>query len=161
MRSPFKSAVIAFALAAATSATAAAHEYKFGALVIDHPWSRATPQGAKVAAGYVAIRNTGATPDRLVRATAEVAGRVELHTMSVTNGVMQMRELESGVDLRPGATTTLEPGGSHMMMIDLKRPLKQGETIAGTLVFEKAGEVPIEFKVEGIGSRGPDHGDHP
>ena len=133
-----------------TTAPAQAHEYKAGDLIIDHPWTRATPAGAEVAAGYAKFTNHGAKPDRLIEVTAEGAKKVELHQMTMVNNVMTMREVTGGLEIKPGETVELEPGGYHMMMMGLKAPFKQGETIKGTLKFENAGTVPIEFKVEAI-----------
>ena len=130
---------------------ALAADYKAGAIEIDHPWARATPSGAKVGAGYLKLTNTGATADRLVGATAAAAGRVEIHEMSMDNGVMKMRPLKDGVELQPGATVELKSGSYHLMMFDLKQPLKQGDHVKGTLTFEKAGPVDVEFAVEGVG----------
>lgn len=153
-RIPAKELALALAFTALAGA-ASAYDVKMGPLVIENPWSRATPAGAKVAVGYVAIKNTGSEPDRLVGGSSELAGRVEVHQMSVTNGVMQMRPVPDGLELKPGATTDLKPGGYHLMMMDLKRPLKEGETVKGTLTFERAGTVPVEFQVESIGARAP------
>jgi periplasmic copper chaperone A len=144
------------AAALAASAPAFAHEFKAGSLEIEHPWSRATPAGAKVAAGYVTIENDGAAPDRLVSATAEIAGRAEIHEMAVSDGVMKMRPVPQGVEIPAKAEAKLAPGGHHLMFFDLKRPLKQGEKFAGTLTFEKAGEVKVEFAVESIGATAPE-----
>jgi periplasmic copper chaperone A len=148
-----KSRLIAAALALATAlATGAlAHDYKAGAIEIDHPWSRATPRGASVAAGYLKLTNTGATPDRLVAATSTAAGRVEIHEMAMDNGVMKMRPLKDGVELKPGETVEFKSGSYHLMMFDLKQQLQQGQRIKGTLTFEKAGPVDVEYVVEGIG----------
>lgn len=137
-----------------------AHDYKAGPLAIAHPWSRATPPGAKVGGGYLAIENTGREADRLVSISAPFAGRTEIHEMAVTNGVMTMRPLEQGVVLPPGGKVEFKPGGYHIMFMELKQPLKQGEMVKGTLAFEKAGSVEIEFKVEAVGARGADHGGH-
>lgn len=134
-------------------AAAPAHDYKAGALRIGHPWSRATPAGAKVGGGYLSIENTGATPDRLIAISAPVAGRAEMHEMSVSDGVMSMRPLERGVTIEPGAKLELKPGGFHIMFMDLARPLRPEERIKAVLTFEKAGPVEVEFKVEGIGAR--------
>lgn len=140
---------------AAISTIAAAHDYTKGSLKIDHPWSRATPHGAQVAGGYLVIENKGADADRLVSATSEIAGRVEIHEMAVQDGIMKMRPLARGLEIKPGATAKLEPGGFHVMFMNLKRPLKQGEKFKGTLVFEKAGPLEVEFDVEAMGaSRG-------
>jgi len=145
-----KSLDLAAALALAVSA-AVAHGYKAGAITIDHPWARATPHGASVGAGYFALTNTGATPDRLVGATAAAADHVELHEMSMVDGVMRMRPVKLGIELRPGQTVEFKSGAFHLMMIDLRQPLQQGQRVKGTLTFEKAGTVDIEFAVEGIG----------
>ncbi|MGO4674345.1 copper chaperone PCu(A)C [Bosea sp. 2YAB26] len=144
-------AAIALTLA---SAAAFAHDYKAGPLKIGHPWSRATPAGAKVGGGYLSIENTGSTPDRLIAVSAPFAGRGEIHEMAVTNGVMTMRELEKGIEIPAGAKVELKPGGFHIMFQELKQPLKQDERVKGTLTFEKAGVVEVEFKVEGIGAKG-------
>jgi hypothetical protein len=148
---------IAAWIALALAAPAYAHDYTKGPLKIDHPWSRATPHGAQVAGGYLMIENRGAEADRLVRITSEISGRVEIHEMSVQGGIMKMRPLALGLEIKPGATAKLEPGGFHVMFMNLKRPLKQGEKFKSTLVFEKAGTVEIEFNVEAMGTR-PSHG---
>jgi uncharacterized protein YcnI/copper(I)-binding protein len=124
------------------------------------PWARATPPGAKVAGGYLKIENRGATTDRLVSASSDIAGVVEIHEMAMDGGVMKMRALEKGLDLKAASTTELKPGGYHIMFIDLKRPLKEGDTVRGELVFEKAGRVPIEYKVMAIGARDAGHAGH-
>ena len=110
--------VVAVALLAAASA-ADAYDYKVGNLEIDRPWSRATPKGAKIAGGYVKITNTGSAPDRLVGGTFGPSRAVEIHEMSVDRGVMKMRELKGGLDIAPGATVELKPGGLHLMFTDL------------------------------------------
>ncbi len=144
------------ALALTLAGTASSHEYKAGPLTIGHPWSRATPAGAKVGGGYLSIKNTGSTPDRLLGVSAPFAGRGEIHEMAVTDGVMTMRPLEQGVEIAPGATVEFKPGGYHIMFMELKQPLTQGERPKGTLTFEKAGTVEVEFAVEAIGARGGD-----
>lgn len=134
-------------------AHAAAHTYKAGALVIEAPWSRATPGGAKTAGGYMKVMNTGSEPDRLLRGTFAVAGSGQVHEMSMQGTVMKMRELDSGLEIKPGQSVELKPGGYHMMFMDLKTPLKAGQTIKGTLVFEKAGSVDVEYTVSPMGAQ--------
>lgn len=147
--------IIAAAIATAALAGAAvAHDFKAGTLQIDHPWSRATPGGATVAGGYLVVKNTGTAPDRLVAATAPFAGRVEIHEMSMKDGVMVMRPLPDGLAIPAGGSLELKPGGYHIMFLDLKSPLKEGTLVDGTLTFEKAGTVPVQFKVEGMGAQG-------
>lgn len=155
-------AMIAAAVAtvALAGGAAMAHDYKAGSLQIDHPWSRATPGGASVAAGYMVVKNTGSAPDRLVSATAPFAGRVEIHEMAMKDGVMIMRPLADGLAIPAGGSIELKPGGYHIMFLDLKSPLKEGTSVDGTLTFEKAGTVPVQFKVEGLGASGSGHSGH-
>lgn len=140
--------------------SASAHDFRIGDIKIGHPWTRATPGGAKVAGGYITIENSGAKPDRLIGGTMEASGRVELHEMSLTDGIMRMRELPAGVIVPGGGRVEMKPGGYHIMFFDLQRPLKQGEKVAGTLVFEGAGTVKVEFQVDAMGSPGAPDG-HP
>lgn len=138
-----------------------AHGYKAGDLEIGHPWSRATPAGAKVAAGYLVIRNHGASPDRLLSVTGEIAGRAEIHEMSVdAAGVMTMRPIDGGLEIPAGGDVALKPGSFHIMFMDLKRGATEGERFKGTLTFEKAGSVEIEFAVDAMGGGEPAHGSH-
>lgn len=138
-------------LLALVPAVALGHDYKAGDLAIDHPWSRATPQGAQVAGGYLKITNGGQATDRLVGGSADVATRIEVHEMSMDQGVMKMRELKTGLEVKPGASVELKPGGLHLMFMGLKRPFAKGERVKATLQFEKAGKVDVEFTVEAIG----------
>jgi copper(I)-binding protein len=145
-------------LSAFLAASAQAQEVKAGDLVITQPWSRATPGGAKIAGGFVTIENKGAAPDRLVGGAGNVAGRVEIHEMAMNNGVMTMRPLDKGLVIEPGKTVKLAPGGYHLMLMDLKTPLKQGDKVPLTLQFEKAGKVELSLDVEGVGAQAPhDH----
>jgi copper(I)-binding protein len=145
-------------LTAAVPSFVAAHDFTKGSLHVEHPWSRATPKGASVGAGYLVIENRGSTVDRLISASAEVAGRTEIHEMAVVDGVMRMRPLAKGIELAPGMTAKLEPGGLHIMFLDLKRPLEKGERFKARLVFEKAGEIDVEFSVEAMGGAPAHHG---
>lgn len=126
-----------------------------GSLVITSPWARATPRGAQVGGGYLKITNNGTTPDRLVGGSLAAAGMVQVHEMSMSGGVMQMRHLEQGLEIKPGETVELKPGGFHLMFMTLHEPLREGQTIKGTLVFEKAGTVEVTFSVLGMGAQGP------
>jgi copper(I)-binding protein len=136
-------------------APARAQEVKAGDLVITQAWSRATPGGARVAGGYLTIENKGSAPDRLIGGSVDVAAKVEVHEMAVKDGVMTMRPLERGLTIEPGKTVKLAPGGYHLMMFDLKSPLKRGDTLPVTLEFEKAGKVTVSFDIQGIGAPGP------
>ncbi len=148
------------AVALALSATVAfAHGYQAGPLKIGHPWSRATPAGAKVGGGYLTIENTGSAPDRLVSISVPFAGRAEIHEMAMKEGVMTMRPLENGVEVPAGAKVEFKPGGYHIMFMELKQQLNQGDSMKGTLTFEKAGSVDVEFKVDAIAAKGAE-GEH-
>src|SRR5215203_3895227 len=141
-------------LKVAGPAAAAGPAYRVGALVVEAPWSRATPGGAKVAGGYMRITNAGTEPDRLVGGSLPAAARFAVHEMSMQGEVMRMRPLETGLEIKPGATVELKPGGYHIMFMDLTEPLKEGQTLKGTLLFEKAGAVTVEYAVRGIAARG-------
>lgn len=152
-----KSLAAAAALTVLVSASAFAHQYKLGDLVIHHPWTRATPPKAMAAGGFAAIENTGSDDDRLISVSTPVAGRAEIHEMAVNNGVMTMRQSENGFAVPAGATSEMKPGGFHMMLMDLKQPLVEGEKVPVTLTFEKAGEVTVELAVEKLGAKGMDN----
>jgi len=138
------------------SSAAAEHGYRKGDLDVRHPWTRATPPGAKNAAGYLEIRNSGKEPDRLVGASTPNAERVELH-MTVREGdVMKMREVQS-FEVPAGQRLTLRPGGRHLMIVGLKRPLAKDERLPLTLRFERAGEIQVELGVQSADSRKPHH----
>ena len=139
-------------LALQFAAPAVAHDYKLGALEIGDPWARATPPTAPTGGGYLSIKNTGTTPDRLLSISSPAAETVQVHEMKMEGNVMRMREAEHGVEIAPGATVTLAPGGYHIMMMGLKEPLKQGTKVPLTLVFEKAGKIDIELVVVPIGA---------
>lgn len=154
---------IAFALALLIGSTlmTEGHEFKAGDLLIGHPWSRATPGGAKIGGGYMTITNNGSAPDKLLSATTSVADHVEIHEMSMANNVMTMRKLDGGVAVLPGKTVAFAPGSYHLMLVGLKNPLKEGDRVKATLIFEKAGAIEVTINVEGIGAQHPAPGNMP
>ena len=151
-------AVVAMSVIAAT---ASAHEITVGSLTISDPFSRATPPSAPVAGGYMTITNNGSEPDRLIGGSALFAGPVEVHTMKMDGGVMKMRRLEDGLEIPAGGEVVLKPGSFHVMFRQLAEQLTEGELRTVTLVFEKAGEVSIEFIVEGLGATAIGEHSHP
>jgi periplasmic copper chaperone A len=155
MKSTLSNFAFAAVFATLIAAPARADEVKAGDLVITQAWSRATPNGAKIGSGYFTVENKGSAPDRLVGVSADVAGKVEVHEMATNNGVMTMRPVEKGLTIDPGKTIKLAPGGYHLMMFDLKSPLKQGDALPVTLEFEKAGKVKISLDVQALGAPGP------
>ena len=146
-------AAVSALLLAAPSARA--DDVKAGDLVITQAWTRATPGGAKTGGGFLTIENKGNSPDKLVGVSADAAGKVEVHAMAMDGGVMKMRPVDGGLTIDPGKTVKLAPGGLHLMMMDLKSPLKQGDKLPVTLQFEKAGKVQVTLDVQGVGAPAP------
>lgn len=135
---------------------ALAHNHEKGEIQVRHPWSRATPPGAKVGVAYMEIRNSGSQPDRLLAISTKVAQRVEMHVSERAGEVMKMRQVKA-FEIAARESYALRPGGSHLMLVDLAQPLKKGERFAMKLRFERAGEVEIELEVQELGSRHPRH----
>lgn len=135
---------------------AVAHGYKAGELAVRHPWTRATPPGAKVGAVYFEIRNSGKTPDRVSGASTPAAQRVELHIQVREGDVLKMREV-SGFEVPARQRLTLSLGGSHLMLVGLAKPLAAGERFPLILRLEKAGELKVEVEVQPADNRKPHH----
>lgn len=119
-------------------------------ITISHAWARATVPGMQSGGGYLVISNAGAN-DRLIAAQASVSEVVELHTMKMEGDMMKMQKVEA-IEVPAGKTTELKPGGFHVMFINLKAPLKEGDTIPLRLKFEKAGDVALTMRVEALAS---------
>lgn len=148
-------------LAASPAIPAAAHDYAVGPLKIGHPWARATPPAAKIGGGYLSVENTGSEPDRLIGGSTQAAARLEIHETSLADGIMRMREKTDGVAIPPGAKVELKPSSLHLMLVDLKAPLKQGDKVKATLVFERAGSVTVDLQVQSVGAPQPAASEHP
>jgi copper(I)-binding protein len=149
-------AFLGAALMISAPAVALAHTYEAGGVTVAHPWARATPGGASVGAAYAEIKAKDGAADTLLSASSPAAGRVEIHTHTMDGGVMKMRKIEK-LAIPAGGSAVMRPSGDHIMLFDLKAPLKEGDLVPMTLVFEKAGEVTIEATVEPVGAKGP-HG---
>src|SRR5690242_3068778 len=134
--------------------SASAQEVKAGDLVLGRAWARATPGGAQVGGGYLTIENKGKTPDKLLGGSSAVAAGIEVHAMAMKDNVMVMRSLSGGLPIPPGQSVTLAPGGYHLMLMNLKAPLKEGDRVPITLQFEKAGKVDVILDVRGVGASG-------
>ena len=145
--------VIALLFATCVGGPARADDVVVGNLKLTAAWARATPKGAMVGGGYFTVTNMGNAADRLVGGTSDVSNRFEIHQMSMDKGVMTMREVTSGIEIKPGQTIRFEPSGYHVMFVGLKQPLKQGDHVKATLQFEKAGNASLDFVVESIGAR--------
>lgn len=152
--------VIALTILACSGTRSHAEDISAGGLKISAAWARATPKGAPVGGGYLTITNTGTAADRLIGGTSDAATRFEIHDMSMDNGVMKMRPVDAGIEIKPGQTVELKPGGYHVMFVGLKKTFVQGDHVKAILKFEKAGDVPVDFSVEGIGAQtgGMQHG---
>ena len=140
------------------ASVASAREFKAGDIVISQPWSRATPKGATVGAGYLVVENRGTMPDRLLGGSVDVAAGFEIHDMVVNDGVMRMRELNA-IEIPPSGSVEVKPGGRHIMFVGLLHPLAAGEKARGALQFEHAGKIEVEFDVIGMGAPPPGHSD--
>jgi copper(I)-binding protein len=145
------------ALVAILALPAFALDYKLGAIEIGHPWSRATPPTAESGGGYLVLKNTGTTPDRLIAVKSPAADRVEIHEMKMDGNIMRMREVEKGIEIPPGATVELKPGGFHVMFMGLKAPFAKEAKVPLTLVFEKAGSIDVDLMVQAMGAQAPMH----
>ena len=139
---------------------ALAADYSVGSIAVGNPWTRATPRGATVAGGYMTISNKGSAPDRLLGGSVAVAGRFEVHSMVMEQDVAKMRPVQGGLEIKPGETVELKPGSLHVMLMGLKQQLQKGQKVKGTLEFEKAGKVEIEYAVEAVGATTPAAGGH-
>jgi len=141
-------------LSLAINSSSFAHKYKFENLEIIKPHLRETPPGATVAAGYLIINNLGVTDDVLMSAHSSISEKTEIHEMKIENDIMKMRKVKDGLGIKSGATLQLRSGGHHLMFIELKKPIIEGETHEITLYFRKSGVLNIPFKVwEPIGSK--------
>jgi copper(I)-binding protein len=145
----------ALALAQLAATAAQATDYNVGPIQISAPWARATPKGATAGAAYMTITNTGKTPDKVSCVASDASAECQIHTMTMDNGVMQMRPVEGGLEIKPGETVTLKPGSFHMMLVNLKHPLEQGNTIKATLKFDAAGSIDVDYPIAAIGAAAP------
>lgn len=138
---------------------AEAHEASNKGVTVAHPWVRASPGGTTLTAGFMEIKTASDVSDALITAVSPAAGRVEVHTHIMEGDVMKMRRVER-LELKPGQSHVLKPSGDHLMLMDLKSPLKEGDMVKLTLTFEKAGAIDVEATVEPPGAMGPHGMDH-
>lgn len=140
-------------------AFASAHDYSAGALEIIHPMAFETAPAARAGGGYLTIVNTGEDGDALIEVRAGFP-RVMLHRSEEENGIARMKHVDR-IAIPAGETVALEPGGYHIMFMGLDgSPFESGNTFPATLVFESAGEVEVEFKIEARGGEAPDQSGH-
>ncbi len=134
---------------------AQSQEVKAGDLVISQPWSRAAPRGAETASSYLTVENKGATADRLVGASSDVAEKIEIEQISKVGGATQVKPVDGGLAIAPGEKMVLAPGGNRLGLQKLKSQLKKGAKVSMTLTFEKAGQVAVSFDVLSPAAKGP------
>ncbi|MEX0307923.1 MAG: copper chaperone PCu(A)C [Ruegeria sp.] len=148
-------------LATLTTLSLASGVLAADAIVVDDAYARSSGKSAKAGAAFMMIENHSDTDDRLIGATSDVAGRVELHTHKIDeNGVAKMMQVEEGFSIPAGETHMLKRGGDHVMFMGLKAPFEQGATVPVTLIFEQAGEVVIEIPVDLERKDDGGHGSH-
>jgi len=141
-------AALAVATAIALSSAAMAHEYKAGSLMIDHPWARPTIGSSKNSAAYMTLSNSGDTTDKLLSVKSNAAEHVALHESRMDGEIMRMVPVKDGIEVPPHGAVELKPLGLHVMLVGLRKSLKEGEKFPMTLVFAKQGGVNVEVKVE-------------
>jgi copper(I)-binding protein len=146
---------VIFVLARLAVAPTLAADYDVGSMHIAQPWSRATPKGATTGAAYMTITNKGTTPDRVSCVSSDASAQCQIHSMTMEGGVMKMRPVEGGLEIKPGETVTLAPSGFHVMLVTLKHPLEAGQMVKATLKFDKAGTADVEYPVMAIGASAP------
>jgi copper(I)-binding protein len=142
---------------AAPEAPVAAAAVAHVGLMAHEPWTRPLAPGATVAAGYLQLMNHTAQADTLVSASAEGVGRVEIHDMEEVDGLMQMRPIDGGLALDANAMVALQPGGKHLMFIDVTRSWAAGERVPVTLAFASGQTVAVDFDVR---DGSPESGEH-
>jgi periplasmic copper chaperone A len=131
----------------------------FGQVEVSDAWIRATPPGAKVAAGYMVVRNKSAQPERLVGGSSPAAAKVQTHVQVKDGDILRMREV-NGFEIPANGSFELKPGGAHLMLVDPKRPLKEGDKVPVVLKFEKSGEVKVDFEVRPLAAPASGHHQH-
>ena len=146
-----------FFLVAVLSAPASAQHYTQGDVSVHRPWSRELPPVAPNGAAYFQVENGGSESVRIVGASSPVADRAELHTHEMDGGVMKMRHVRA-VEVPAKGTASFAPGGLHVMLIGLKKPLVAGESFPLILEFDMAGTIDLTVEVTRDGPT--DHGGH-
>jgi periplasmic copper chaperone A len=142
-------------LAQLAAPPALAADYDVGSMHISQPWARATPKGAAAGAGYMTIANKGTASDRVSCVSDDASAQCQIHSMTMDGGIMKMRPVEGGLEIKPGETVTLMPGGYHVMFVNLTHPLEQGQTVKVKLKFDHAGTLDVDCPIAAIGAPAP------
>lgn len=137
----------------------AGQTFTAGDVTVTGAWLRATPKGAKSAAAYLVVSNTGAAPDTLIGATSEAASDISLHSMTMDGNMMKMAPVEGGLEVPAGGSVALSPMGFHVMMTGMEQPFVEGQCVEMTLHFATAGDIKIELNIGSLTQDGPPTGD--
>ncbi|MBI3505441.1 MAG: copper chaperone PCu(A)C [Proteobacteria bacterium] len=121
---------------------------------VETAWARASAGEARTGSAYLTLHNMGNEPDRLLSVSTPVAGKAELHNHIMVGNVAQMRPVDA-IEVSPGSPTVLQPGGLHVMLLDLKAPLKAGQSFPVTLTFARAGKIEATVAVQGLRAPAP------
>ncbi len=140
-------AILAFS-AGSLAAVSDAHDYTLGSISVAHPWAMPTVPGARTAAAYLKITNRGKTAIRLIGGSSLVAGGVEIHSMTIDNGIMRMRHLSDGLVIPAGGQAEFRPGGLHLMLTGLQRPLVVKDRVPLTLHFQGGAKISVVLFIE-------------
>jgi copper(I)-binding protein len=142
----------AFILLMCLAATAVSAGEKTPTIVVSDAWVRASIGQSSTSAAYLIIENRGTTDDKLISIATPVAAMAHLHESLDANGVMQMRAVPA-LSIKAGETVVLKPGALHVMMMNLKSPLKAGDTATLMLTFANAGKFSVDAKVKGLNEK--------
>lgn len=113
-------------------------------------WVRAVPAGREVTGMFLILKNAGTAERSIVRGKAEVGDTLELHEMKRENGMMRMSPVQA-ISIPAGGQTALRPGGYHLMLFGLKKPLVVGDTVRATLTLDNGSTVPVQAVVRAMG----------
>jgi copper(I)-binding protein len=152
-RNTLLNALLATVVGLGLAATAQAQNAKVGNVQIENAYTRATVPGQQVAGGFMKIENKGAA-DQLISASSPIADEVQLHTMTMEDNVMKMRQVKA-IDIPANGSVELKPGGLHIMFMGIKEPLAAGGSIPVKLKFAKAGEVEVKLPVNAMSGQAP------
>jgi copper(I)-binding protein len=153
-KAAFRQTLAILLLVAPTAAAHAGEVARLGPLEIDTPWARATIGTARPGAAYVTFRNTGDQLEKLVDISTPAAAHSEVHEMTHEGGVMKMRPV-GPLEIPPGEEVRLEPGGMHIMLMQLRQPLREGESIPITFIFRQAGEITVSAPIASLAAPTP------
>jgi periplasmic copper chaperone A len=137
---------------------ATGQSFTSGPVTVEGAYVRATPPNARAAGAYLMLTNTGSEPATLTGATSEAAHDIEIHEMSIKDGVMEMAPVDGGLAIPPGGSVALEPMGYHLMLMGMEQPFVEGQCIEMVLHFDKAADLPIQLNIGGFAQDVPPDG---